>query len=192
MCHLYGTNMSLYCYDSAVCRSYDGGEIWLHSSVGRPLGRYAEVRFLLRSVVILSRWTDVGCETYPSLTFILLRFITESSFFFRRIHLGYYQLQIILNLIILNVTMIHQHFIHSIIFLFHHHQIYLMNYVHQNDVQLFKHLQTIPLQLFHHQQIIVHIHLLVLMMDFVVHQIHLILQFQVEIIIYYHPIDNHI
>jgi hypothetical protein len=128
-------------------------------------------------------------------SFTLLRFITKSlksSFFFRHIHLGYYQLQLILNLIILNVTMIHQHFIHSIIFLFHHHQIYPMNYVHQNDVQLFKHLQTIPLQLFHHQQIILHIHLLVLMMDFVVHQIHLILQFQVEIIIYYHPIDNHI
>ena len=65
------------CYDPAVCGSYDGEKIWLDSSVGRASARYAVgPRFdssfshflLLRSVVILSRWADVGCEIFPSLT----------------------------------------------------------------------------------------------------------------------------
>src|ERR1700722_14694527 len=29
------------CYDPAVCRSYDGGETWLDSSMGRASARYA-------------------------------------------------------------------------------------------------------------------------------------------------------
>ena len=51
--------------------------MWLDSSVGRAVARYAiGPRFdssfghflFLRSVVILSRWADVGCEIFPSLT----------------------------------------------------------------------------------------------------------------------------
>ena len=65
------------CYDPAVCGSYDGGEMWLDSAVGRAVARYAiGPRFdssfshflLLRSVVIMSRWADVGCESFSSLT----------------------------------------------------------------------------------------------------------------------------